>query len=350
MALSVAPLMGHEIGTTQVDVAFQRDGTYAIDVRTDPDALARKLLTAAGREAPSRLATADRDKAIRQGATAFLAKADVLFDDKPVLSSFAYDPPSSPQSGAKCVVHLTGVVPKGAKTFTWSYGLTFSGYAMSVRHEGFPNAERQWIEAEGMSSPILLKKMAPVPTRGEIALRYLELGFSHILPRGLDHILFVLGIFLLSTKIKPILSQVTAFTIAHSITLGLTIYGLVSLSPRVVEPMIAISICYVAIENLFVTELKPWRLALVFAFGLLHGMGFAGVLRELGLPRSEFLTALITFNVGVELGQLTVIAIAFTLISSWARKESWYRSRVVIPASLAIAMTGLYWTVQRLFV
>jgi HupE / UreJ protein len=123
-------------------------------------------------------------------------------------------------------------------------------------------------------------------------------------------------------------------------------YGLVSLSPRVVEPMIALSIAYVAIENLFTARVHAWRVALVFCFGLLHGMGFAGVLRELGLPRSEFATALITFNVGVELGQLTVIACAWLLIASWARNRSWYRTRLVTTMSSGIAAVGLYWTVQ----
>ena len=128
--------------------------------------------------------------------------------------------------------------------------------------------------------------------------QYLWLGYTHILPQGLDHILFVIGLFLLSPRLKTLLLQVTAFTIAHSITLGLSMYGIVSLPPRVVEPLIALSIAYVAIENLLTRELKPWRVALVFTFGLLHGLGFAGVLRELGLPRAEFLTALLTFNAG----------------------------------------------------
>jgi len=158
----------------------------------------------------------------------------------------------------------------------------------------------------------------------------------------------VLGIFLLSARLKPVLLQVTAFTLAHSITLGLTIYGLVSVSPRIVEPMIALSIAYVAIENMTTSHLKPWRVAIVFAFGLLHGMGFAGVLKELGLPRSELLTALVTFNVGVELGQLAVIGGAFVLVAWWARAKPWYRPRFVVPASFVIAVTGLFWTVQRL--
>jgi hypothetical protein len=177
--------------------------------------------------------------------------------------------------------------------------------------------------------------------------QYLTLGYTHILPKGLDHILFVLGIFLLSPRLKTMLLQVTAFTVAHSITLGLTMYGIVSLSPRIVEPLIALSIAYVAIENLVTTELKPWRLALVFSFGLLHGMGFAGVLKGLGLPREEFLTALLTFNLGVEGGQLTVIAAA-ALCVFWFRRRAWYRTMVVVPASLAIAVVGIYWTFTRL--
>jgi hypothetical protein len=110
-----------------------------------------------------------------------------------------------------------------------------------------------------------------------------------------------------------------------------------------------LSIAYVAIENLMTSELKPWRLALVFSFGLLHGMGFAGVLRDLGLPRSQFLTALLTFNVGVEAGQLAVIALASWAVLYWRRNRQTYRRLVVQPVSLAIALTGVYWTLQRAF-
>jgi hydrogenase/urease accessory protein HupE len=131
-------------------------------------------------------------------------------------------------------------------------------------------------------------------------------------PKGFDHVLFVLGIYLLSGRTRSVLWQVSAFTVAHSITLGLSMYGLVTVAPRIVEPLIAVSIAYVAIENIFLSELKSWRVALVFAFGLLHGLGFAGALQELGLPRSEFLTALLTFNAGVEAGQLAVIGSAFS--------------------------------------
>ena len=101
-----------------------------------------------------------------------------------------------------------------------------------------------------------------------------------------------------------------------------------------------------SVENIVTRQLKPWRLALVFTFGLLHGLGFAGVLRDLGLPREEFLTALVTFNLGVEGGQLTVIAVALAATAA-AMNKGWYRRRVVIPASMVIAAVGLYWTLVR---
>jgi hypothetical protein len=145
-----------------------------------------------------------------------------------------------------------------------------------------------------------------------------------------------------------VLIQVTSFTIAHSVSLALSILGVVRLPPSVVEPLIALSIVYVAVENLVTSELTPWRPALVFAFGLLHGLGFAGVLHDVGVPRSQFFTALVSFNFGVEMGQLTVLAVATLLIAKPARHRAWYRSLVVVPASLAIAAIGTYWSVVRL--
>jgi len=182
----------------------------------------------------------------------------------------------------------------------------------------------------------------------ELLQNYFVLGFTHILPGGVDHILFVLGVFLFGSRLKSMLWQVSAFTVAHSITLGLTLYGIVSLSAAWVEPLIAISIAYVAVENLFTSRLTPWRVAVVFAFGLLHGMGFASALRELGLPRSEFLTGLVTFNAGVEAGQLAVIAGAFVLVACWPLSHDEYRRRIVVPGSALIALIGLYWTIARL--
>ncbi len=206
----------------------------------------------------------------------------------------------------------------------------------------------QWIEGREGSKPFALDAAVDAVTRLQTAKQYLTLGFSHILPLGFDHVLFVVGICLLTSRTRAVLAQVTAFTVAHSITLGLSMYGVVSAPARIVEPMIALSIAYVAIENIFLAELKSWRIVLVFAFGLLHGMGFAGALRELGLPRSEFVTALLTFNLGVEAGQLTVIGIVFLTVGWHFSQQEWYRRRIVIPASAAIALTAVYWTVERI--
>jgi hypothetical protein len=177
---------------------------------------------------------------------------------------------------------------------------------------------------------------------------YLRLGFEHILPKGLDHILFVLALFFASTRLKPLLIQISVFTLAHTMTLGLAAAGWVSAPTAVVEPLIAASIAFVAIENLIAREMTPWRPLVVFGFGLFHGLGFASVLIDLGLPEDQFLTALVGFNVGVELGQISVVLAAWWLLRWWFGR-SWYRSRIEMPASFLIAVTGLWWAVQRTF-
>ncbi|MDC1170166.1 HupE/UreJ family protein [Candidatus Pelagibacter sp.] len=177
---------------------------------------------------------------------------------------------------------------------------------------------------------------------------YIIIGFEHILPKGLDHILFVLALFLLSTKFKPLFFQVTFFTIAHSITLFLGVLNIVNISPEIVEPIIAISIAYVAFENLFTNKLNKARPFVIFIFGLLHGLGFAGVLTEIGIPDDLFITSLISFNVGVEFGQIAVILIAYLLLALPFGKQKWYDARITKPMSLVIAFVGLYWFIERI--
>lgn len=186
-------------------------------------------------------------------------------------------------------------------------------------------------------------------SRGDIFFTYLKFGFTHILPLGLDHILFILSLFLLSPKLKTIVWQATAFTLAHSITLGLAMYGKIQSPSYIVEPIIALSIFFVAVENIITDKLKATRILIVFIFGLIHGLGFAGAITELGLPKKEFFTALISFNVGVELGQLTIILLAWFLFAKWFNKKPWYRKWVVNPLSVFIAIIALYWTIERAF-
>ncbi len=192
------------------------------------------------------------------------------------------------------------------------------------------------IDAESMTGP-------------GAAWLYLKLGFEHILPLGLDHILFVLSLFLLSPKLKAILWQSAAFTLAHSATLGLAMYGIIKPSPGIVEPLIALSILYVALENIFSPRLKATRIFVVFTFGLIHGMGFAGVLQELGLPEKSYLNSLIMFNLGVEAGQVSIILAAYFFMARWFKHPEVYRKHVVIPLSVIISMTALFWALQRMF-
>jgi HupE / UreJ protein len=183
----------------------------------------------------------------------------------------------------------------------------------------------------------------------DVVWYYLKLGFRHIIPQGPDHILFVISLCLLSTKAKTIIWQATAFTIAHTLTLALSMKNIILAPSAVVEPIIALSICFVAVENMLITELKVWRVLIVFLFGLIHGMGFASALNEIGLPRNQFYISILSFNAGVEIGQITVIAAMFVLIISWWGKKQWYRKGVVYPLSAVIALIAAWWTVQRVF-
>ncbi|MES2003357.1 MAG: HupE/UreJ family protein [Bacteroidota bacterium] len=186
-------------------------------------------------------------------------------------------------------------------------------------------------------------------SKSDAAIIYLVLGYKHILPLGLDHILFVLSLFLLSPKLKPILWQSTAFTLAHSVTLCLAAYNVINPPTRIIEPLIALSILYVALENILSPRLKASRIGIVFLFGLVHGLGFAGALAEMGLPKNAYFTSLVMFNVGVELGQVTVILAAYFLLAKWFSTKAYYRSRIVIPISVLIACIAAFWTIQRIF-
>ena len=173
-------------------------------------------------------------------------------------------------------------------------------------------------------------------------------GFVHVLPLGLDHILFVLGLFFLSRKWKPVIYQVSVFTIAHTITLGLATLDLVAAPSNVVEPIIAASIAVVAIENIFFPGYRHVRLLVVFFFGLIHGLGFAGALSAFDLDPTSLVIGLLGFNVGVEFGQLAVIALVFGA-TFWLTEEKVYRKWVVVPGSALIALMGIYWTIERVF-
>jgi hydrogenase/urease accessory protein HupE len=251
------------------------------------------------------------------------------------------------------VIVLEGQVDTDTENLQWYYPLAFGDNAVRVRQineqkEQWHWSDWQWIRKDEPSQPFSLTEVFRQPSTFGVVLSYIEIGFTHIIPKGLDHILFILGIFLFSSRLRPLFWQVTMFTIAHTITLGLSMNGIISLPANIVEPLIALSIAYVGVENVFARNLHNSRLLLVFAFGLLHGLGFAGMLSDFGMPDEAFAIALISFNVGVELGQIALILAGYFLLSMWFGRKDWYRSVVIVPGSLLIAVIGLYWLVERL--
>jgi hydrogenase/urease accessory protein HupE len=182
---------------------------------------------------------------------------------------------------------------------------------------------------------------------------FIELGFRHILPLGLDHILFIVAIFLNARNWQSLLLQATTFTLAHTTTLGLAAAGLISAPTSIVEPLIALSIAVLAIEAVFFKQSNRWRLPVIFGFGLFHGLGFGETMKTY-LESADFAVGLAGFTIGVELGQLAVlagsavVALAAGAIPKAVGRPELYRRVFVQPVAAIIAVVGLYWTVQRM--
>jgi hydrogenase/urease accessory protein HupE len=208
----------------------------------------------------------------------------------------------------------------------------------------FGEDHRLFVESETAPVATLDREHPTVglEVRSAVAGRFVPLGIEHILT-GWDHLAFVAALVLGAASRREVLALATAFTVAHSITLGLAVTGALRLSPTVVEPLIAASIVWVAVENL-----RPppfWRrVGLTFLFGLVHGLGFAGVLAELGLPAASLLWGLFTFNVGVELGQIAAIGV---LLLGLAAADRMVRAPTRAWGSLALSAAGMCWFVAR---
>jgi hydrogenase/urease accessory protein HupE len=178
------------------------------------------------------------------------------------------------------------------------------------------------------------------------ALSFFRMGIEHILT-GYDHLLFLFGLILVGGRVRALIAVVTAFTVAHSITLALAVLGVWAPRAGIVEPLIALSIVYVGVENFFVKNAeKRWRLT--FPFGLIHGFGFAGALREIDLPHAKIPVALVGFNLGVEAGQLAVLAVLLPAVL-WLRTKPAFAGRGVQIVSGCVVAAGVIWFVQRAF-
>jgi hypothetical protein len=336
---------------------------------------------------------------------------DVIVDGERVALEFTGI--DVPQVGDVDVVRqskltFVGAVPDTAQSVQIGWPAEYG--VLVLRQMGVEGGWDGYLSGGGLTDPVALGGGTEM-TGLDGFLRYIPVGVEHIIPLGLDHILFVLGLFLLAARMRPLLLQVSAFTLAHTITLALAALGYVTVPASIVEPIIAASIVYVAVENIFSRGLNPWRPAVIFCFGLLHGLGFASVLGQYGIPESAFVPALLGFNVGVEIGQLAVIAVAFIIAvlairssedgkanmglavgylvvavvavplllipisaigpdavaaflpllfmvaimaglcaaSCAIERYETYQHMVAMPASIGIALVGAYWVVERVF-
>jgi len=179
--------------------------------------------------------------------------------------------------------------------------------------------------------------------------KFFVLGIQHIIPKGLDHILFIFGLFLFSSSLKKLISQITIFTIAHSITLIFVSLSLMKINPQIVEPIIALSIFYIGLENIFKKYIKEYlRYVVILFFGLLHGLGFALVLSDIGYRSTDLFINLISFNIGIEVAQISIVVVLYLLVALNFAKNKNYRIFFQVPSSILISSIGLYWFFERI--
>jgi hypothetical protein len=380
--MASASFAAHPPFTSVVQVKVETDG--AITLRIVHDALAYALGLRSGDaadEAMSRLLdgpAAELDAAFASGRSRLEQELHVTTDGSP-LSLRIIETPDAAKAAAWSGSHssdrlpctlafvLSGQLPRDAMKLSVQAPPLLGDVLLAIDR---PGLERSILPLEaGEESPGIDVAMAwasttlsPEQTSPDHAAspiagdessslatgaRYVKLGFLHIMPEGTDHALFVLGLFLLTPRIKPLLWQVTAFTLAHSVTLTLAALHWVSVPASIVEPAIALSIAAIAAENLWSPRPHRWRPIVAFLFGLAHGLGFASGLVELGLPPQGLASAIIGFNVGVESGHLTVLAAAFLVLGPMTGKP-WYRRRVALPLSAIIGVIATYWAISRL--
>jgi hydrogenase/urease accessory protein HupE len=361
------PLKADVVKPALIEISVYTRGELVVELRASIEALMTGINSRYSntRLAPNAkeydyyrvMSSADLRQAFKSFEQTLIDGVDVKLDGESIplqITSVEIPEPGYTKVPRISTIHLSAKIDRHYRQLTWYYPQKFGDHATRVRQVDSENkkwhwSDHQWIKEDVYTEPYSLGEIFTRQSFVSVLKTYVGAGFQHIVPLGMDHILFVLGIFLLSMKMKPLLWQVTMFTLAHSITLSLSMLGIFSLPSRIVEPMIALSIAFVAIENLFSPKLHKSRLWVVFGFGLLHGLGFASMLSDFGMPRDSFALALVSFNVGIEFGQLFVITLAYFGFAVWFRKQPQvYRRFAVIPLSVLISTIALYWFWERL--
>lgn len=359
--LWVVPVSAHLLNMTEVQLLVDQEGRVEVIVQVD---LSKEFETSEAYYTFSQLDPAEAFTSHSDLWSVLAESIDIRVAAHSVLLHVTSIQPAkeasqkdfeSPFIWPKTQVSLSGLTAsvEGPMQVTFLTPMNFEEpIALSMRSAITGKSKSRWL-VTSQSSPLFnfageTSEIATNDTRiVEVFVNYLTLGYRHILPLGWDHLLFVLGIFLAARTGRQLFLQVSVFTLAHTLTLGLATYRIIEPPVQFIEVLIALSILWIGVENAFQFKHPKTRLLLIGAFGLLHGMGFASALSGHMDPETSFLLSLFAFNVGVELGQLSFLLLVFVAVA-WFRKRPWYHKRVVLPVSLSISMVALFWVVQRI--
>ncbi len=354
------------INPTLVEITIYTDKTVILDIRLNAEAiLSESADYKNSKDSPNskhydvlRAQPSAKIKAqFLNNLPIFLTQATLSFDNKPsTLEYVNLDVADIGYQGRPRISYLKlkTTLKKMPRSFFWHYAKIHGDYV--YRHRLYHKDEYTWSNWRWFSASSQVERVIlDVPDNKtninfiEYFGEYIVIGYTHILPKGLDHILFIIGIALLSLSWRQLLWLATLFTLAHSLTLALAIYDLIMLPARIVEPLIALSIAYIGIENLLRRTVIKFESIVIFLFGLLHGLGFSSVLSEFDLEKNTLALSLISFNIGVELGQISIILMVISLL--WFAKKNNLNTQkyIIFPSAFIITIFGLVWTVTRIF-
>jgi hydrogenase/urease accessory protein HupE len=339
---AVQPASAHPVPFSFLDFYLKPSGVEATLIIHDFD-LAHDL----GISPPERLADpsflAERAPSIRALLT---DRLQITADDKPLRPEWGAPEPLLDRQSVRVALRFPEVTKPG------KLGITASMFPYDPVHQTFVNV----YEDDELIRQLILNRFQNrvehvVGTRQgalSVIARFVPEGIHHILI-GPDHLLFLIGLLLLGGTMRRLLLVVTAFTIAHSITLSLAALEIFTPPARIIEPAIALSIVYVGFDNLLVKEGRDVRAWIAFAFGFIHGFGFANVLREMALPRGALGWSLFSFNLGVEIGQMVVVIIVASALAVLRARSERVGRAVAFAGSVVVILAGAFWFVQRVF-